>query len=162
MNLFTLVAVPRFKPQAKSGMFAARCRFSKTIWRGKTAIPIGSPIPAVCFVPTRGVGPQHFCYFRTLSYNEMAAEPPAKRKCIGVNCENEAGSLQCPTCLKLGLKESFFCSQDCFKRSWVCFFEPDMPFFPALCFLGKPKANLSYRASTRAYTRPKAIFLAVS
>ncbi|KAI9743559.1 MAG: Methionine aminopeptidase 1 [Claussenomyces sp. TS43310] len=49
----------------------------------------------------------------------MTAEPPAKRKCIGVDCENEAGSLQCPTCLKLGLKDSFFCSQDCFKRSWT-------------------------------------------
>jgi methionyl aminopeptidase len=48
----------------------------------------------------------------------MTTEPPAKRKCIGVNCENDAGTLQCPTCLKLGLKESFFCSQDCFKRSW--------------------------------------------
>lgn len=40
------------------------------------------------------------------------------KRCIGVGCENEAGSLQCPTCLKLG-KESSFCSQDCFKRSWV-------------------------------------------
>lgn len=47
-------------------------------------------------------------------------EPPAKKKCLGVDCENEAGSLQCPTCLKLGIKGSFFCSQDCFKKSWVC------------------------------------------
>jgi len=47
----------------------------------------------------------------------MATEEPVKRKCIGVDCQNEAGSLQCPTCLKLG-KESYFCSQDCFKRSW--------------------------------------------
>lgn len=46
-------------------------------------------------------------------------EPPAKRECIGVDCENESGSLQCPTCLKLGIKDSYFCSQDCFKRSWV-------------------------------------------
>ena len=43
---------------------------------------------------------------------------PTKNQCIGVDCPNEAGSLQCPTCLKLG-KESSFCSQDCFKRSWV-------------------------------------------
>lgn len=42
----------------------------------------------------------------------------AKRMCIGVSCINPAGTLQCPTCLKLG-KESFFCSQDCFKNSWV-------------------------------------------
>lgn len=40
-----------------------------------------------------------------------------KRKCGGADCENDAGSLQCPTCQKLG-KESFFCSQDCFKRNW--------------------------------------------
>jgi hypothetical protein len=47
------------------------------------------------------------------------AEPPAKKKCLGADCDNDAGSLQCPTCLKLGLKGSFFCSQDCFKRNWV-------------------------------------------
>lgn len=41
-----------------------------------------------------------------------------RKQCIGVDCPNEAGSLQCPTCLKAG-KESSFCSQDCFKRSWV-------------------------------------------
>jgi hypothetical protein len=46
-------------------------------------------------------------------------EPPAKKKCLGVDCDNEAGALQCPTCLKLGIKDSFFCSQDCFKKSWV-------------------------------------------
>lgn len=40
------------------------------------------------------------------------------RKCIGVDCTNNAGTLQCPTCLKMGT-DSFFCSQDCFKRSWV-------------------------------------------
>ncbi|OWO99981.1 hypothetical protein B2J93_1466 [Marssonina coronariae] len=40
------------------------------------------------------------------------------RICIGVDCGNDAGTLQCPTCLKLGIKDSFFCSQDCFKRSW--------------------------------------------
>ncbi|MCJ1356272.1 MAG: Methionine aminopeptidase 1 [Icmadophila ericetorum] len=47
----------------------------------------------------------------------MAAAAVAKRQCVGVDCSNDAGSLQCPTCLKIG-KESFFCSQDCFKRSW--------------------------------------------
>lgn len=49
----------------------------------------------------------------------MTDEPPSKRKCLGVDCDNDAGSLQCPTCLKLGIKDSFFCSQDCFKKSWV-------------------------------------------
>ena len=38
-------------------------------------------------------------------------------KCAGVDCQNDAGSLKCPTCLKIG-KEISFCSQDCFKRSW--------------------------------------------
>jgi len=50
----------------------------------------------------------------------MTTASEGKRMCIGVDCPNEAGTLQCPTCLKLGLKESYFCSQDCFKRSWVC------------------------------------------
>ncbi|KAA8575999.1 hypothetical protein EYC84_006162 [Monilinia fructicola] len=50
----------------------------------------------------------------------MATEDSTStRQCIGVDCENEAGSLQCPTCLKLGTKDSFFCSQDCFKKSWT-------------------------------------------
>ncbi|KAJ0384642.1 hypothetical protein COL922a_007957 [Colletotrichum nupharicola] len=45
-------------------------------------------------------------------------EPPAKKQCLGVDCPNDAGSLQCPTCLKLGIKDSYFCSQDCFKKNW--------------------------------------------
>ncbi|PMD24514.1 methionine aminopeptidase [Hyaloscypha hepaticicola] len=48
----------------------------------------------------------------------MASEAEAKRKCSGADCDNDAGSLQCPTCLKQGIKDSFFCSQDCFKRNW--------------------------------------------
>ncbi|RAL60034.1 hypothetical protein DID88_000660 [Monilinia fructigena] len=48
----------------------------------------------------------------------VTEDSTSTRKCIGVDCENEAGSLQCPTCLKLGTKDSFFCSQDCFKKSW--------------------------------------------
>ncbi|KAB5585817.1 putative methionine aminopeptidase [Coniochaeta sp. 2T2.1] len=43
--------------------------------------------------------------------------PATKRKCSGGDCDNDAGSLQCPTCLKLG-KDSFFCGQECFKRNW--------------------------------------------
>ncbi|KAL6705842.1 Methionine aminopeptidase 1 [Coniothyrium glycines] len=45
----------------------------------------------------------------------MAADAP--RKCSGKDCPNDAGSLQCPNCQKLG-KERFFCSQDCFKKNW--------------------------------------------
>ncbi|KAI9659718.1 MAG: Methionine aminopeptidase 1 [Alyxoria varia] len=38
-------------------------------------------------------------------------------KCQGQDCPNDAGTLQCPSCQKLG-KDSFFCSQDCFKKNW--------------------------------------------
>lgn len=40
------------------------------------------------------------------------------RKCLGAECANDATSLQCPTCQKVG-RDSFFCSQDCFKKNWV-------------------------------------------
>ncbi|RPA74272.1 methionine aminopeptidase [Ascobolus immersus RN42] len=46
---------------------------------------------------------------------EVTKEVPL---CSGIDCGKPAGKLQCPTCLKLG-KASFFCSQDCFKKSWV-------------------------------------------
>jgi len=49
----------------------------------------------------------------------MGDEPPTKRKCLGADCDKDASSLQCPTCLKLNIKDSFFCSQDCFKKNWV-------------------------------------------
>ncbi|KFY73356.1 hypothetical protein V499_06556 [Pseudogymnoascus sp. VKM F-103] len=48
----------------------------------------------------------------------MTATAEQKRMCIGADCPNEAGTLQCPTCLKLDIKDSFFCSQDCFKKNW--------------------------------------------
>ncbi|KAI1075902.1 methionine aminopeptidase 1 [Whalleya microplaca] len=41
-----------------------------------------------------------------------------KGKCLGVDCRNDAGALQCPTCLKMGVNDSYFCSQDCFKKNW--------------------------------------------
>lgn len=42
-----------------------------------------------------------------------------KPVCAAVDCKNDA-HLQCPTCIKLEKNEgSFFCSQDCFKKSWV-------------------------------------------
>ncbi|KAJ3641212.1 hypothetical protein Zmor_027727 [Zophobas morio] len=37
--------------------------------------------------------------------------------CETPGCENGA-KLQCPTCLKLGIQGSFFCSQECFKSNW--------------------------------------------
>ena len=43
----------------------------------------------------------------------------ATKKCSGADCDKEAGTLQCPTCLKRDIKDVYFCSQDCFKRNWV-------------------------------------------
>lgn len=38
------------------------------------------------------------------------------------NCESpgctSSAKLQCPTCIKLGIQGSFFCSQECFKNNW--------------------------------------------
>lgn len=42
----------------------------------------------------------------------------AEKKCLGEGCENEISTLQCPKCLTLGIKDSYFCSQDCFKKNW--------------------------------------------
>ncbi|PKC00553.1 methionine aminopeptidase [Rhizophagus irregularis] len=39
------------------------------------------------------------------------------QQCQGAGCTKEA-KLQCPTCLKLNISGSFFCSQDCFKKNW--------------------------------------------
>ncbi|EPE04466.1 methionine aminopeptidase 1 [Ophiostoma piceae UAMH 11346] len=49
----------------------------------------------------------------------MAAIASEARPCAGADCDKEAGSLQCPTCLKQDIKDSFFCSQECFGRNWV-------------------------------------------
>jgi hypothetical protein len=38
--------------------------------------------------------------------------------CLSPQC-NQPATLQCPTCLKLEIDGSFFCSQDCFKKNWV-------------------------------------------
>ncbi|XP_062430179.1 methionine aminopeptidase 1 isoform X3 [Rhea pennata] len=40
------------------------------------------------------------------------------RVCETAGCSSEA-KLQCPTCLKLGIQGSYFCSQECFKGSWA-------------------------------------------
>uniref|UniRef100_A0A023FKV8 Methionine aminopeptidase n=1 Tax=Amblyomma cajennense TaxID=34607 RepID=A0A023FKV8_AMBCJ len=37
--------------------------------------------------------------------------------CGTAGCKSFA-KLQCPTCIKLGIKGSYFCSQDCFKGNW--------------------------------------------
>lgn len=54
-------------------------------------------------------------HIRSLDMTDL----PAK-KCAGADCDKEAGTLQCPTCLKQDIKDVYFCSQDCFKKNWVC------------------------------------------
>ncbi|XP_021926405.1 methionine aminopeptidase 1 isoform X3 [Zootermopsis nevadensis] len=47
----------------------------------------------------------------------MAAFATESRVCETAGC-NSAAKLQCPTCIKLGIQGSYFCSQDCFKGNW--------------------------------------------
>ncbi|KAL3875991.1 hypothetical protein ACJMK2_033883 [Sinanodonta woodiana] len=47
----------------------------------------------------------------------MAAEGLVARLCDTIGCQNSA-KLQCPTCIKLGIQGSYFCSQACFKGFW--------------------------------------------
>ncbi|KAI8086116.1 methionine aminopeptidase 1 [Halteromyces radiatus] len=42
----------------------------------------------------------------------------SNQKCKSPGCGQPA-KLQCPTCLKLKIDGSFFCSQDCFKKNWT-------------------------------------------
>lgn len=77
----------------------------------------------------------------------MGTETTTTRKCLGADCENDASSLQCPTCQKMG-KESFFCSQDCFKKNWVLRKNLAPPWPDPL--------TKSCRVSTRHYTKPPA------
>ncbi|XP_002733932.1 methionine aminopeptidase 1-like [Saccoglossus kowalevskii] len=44
-------------------------------------------------------------------------EEGTTRICETVDCQKPA-KLQCPTCIKLGIQGSFFCSQECFKANW--------------------------------------------
>ncbi|CAG0913645.1 unnamed protein product [Notodromas monacha] len=72
--------------------------------------------------------------------------------CETFGCDAVA-NMQCPTCLKLNLKSAFFCSQECFKRSWsvhklvhrtktVTAYDP----WPGFTFSGKLRpAKLSMR-----------------
>ncbi|XP_011451905.4 methionine aminopeptidase 1 [Magallana gigas] len=52
------------------------------------------------------------------SNSEMAANGEVvQRSCETPGCDKDA-KLQCPTCIKLAIPGSFFCSQDCFKGFW--------------------------------------------
>lgn len=41
----------------------------------------------------------------------------SNHKCNTTDCDKQS-TLQCPTCLKMGIQGSFFCSQECFKGFW--------------------------------------------
>lgn len=47
----------------------------------------------------------------------MPLQSAAARVCETPGCDKEA-KLQCPTCIKLMIQGSFFCSQECFKGFW--------------------------------------------
>lgn len=38
-------------------------------------------------------------------------------KCAGVECQQANAKMQCPKCKDLNIS-SFFCGQDCFRKSW--------------------------------------------
>lgn len=78
---------------------------------------------------------------------DQAASQP--RKCPGLNCENDVSTLQCPKCKDMGV-DSFFCSQDCFKRSWVSVSPPRVRSFN---IIGVRRLINRYRQSTKFYTR---------
>ncbi|KAF9994987.1 Methionine aminopeptidase 1 [Entomortierella chlamydospora] len=42
----------------------------------------------------------------------------SEQLCQGLNCGKPA-TLQCPSCLKLGIPNSYFCSQSCFRENWA-------------------------------------------
>merc|ERR1712002_948601 len=46
------------------------------------------------------------------------ASTEARRECETDGCSKDA-KLQCPTCIKLDIQGSYFCSQECFKGSWA-------------------------------------------
>lgn len=56
-----------------------------------------------------------FSIVATIWFVEMSA---AGTLCESPGCKLEA-RLQCPTCIKLEIKGSFFCSQECFKNNWT-------------------------------------------
>ncbi|KAI4230024.1 MAG: hypothetical protein L6R36_000403 [Xanthoria steineri] len=53
-----------------------------------------------------------------MAENAPETSSTAKKRCLGADCENDAEALQCPSCLKIGITGSYFCSQNCFKKNW--------------------------------------------
>lgn len=57
--------------------------------------------------------------FEASTTSDSTAEAPsvATNICCSTGC-GKAAEMACPTCLKLGLPPSRFCSQQCFKDNW--------------------------------------------
>ena len=49
---------------------------------------------------------------RTMS-TKVAVKP-----CSAKNCSNDATTLKCPICVKLSLRATYFCTQECFKKNY--------------------------------------------
>ncbi|KAJ9086626.1 Methionine aminopeptidase 1 [Entomophthora muscae] len=85
----------------------------------------------------------------------MASEQTAVKLCTGLDC-NKPSKLSCPTCIKIGVKDSYFCSQECFKANWTThkFIHkkgPDGTFdpFPASVYTGKLRASYPLSATRK-------------
>uniref|UniRef100_A0A7I4YKB7 Methionine aminopeptidase n=1 Tax=Haemonchus contortus TaxID=6289 RepID=A0A7I4YKB7_HAECO len=84
-----------------------------------------------------------------------------ERRCEGFECGKPA-KLRCPTCIKLGLKDSFFCDQVCFKANWATHKnqhnDPDAPYnpWPNYKFTGslRPARVTPRRPVPQSITRP--------
>lgn len=139
-------------------------------WRGgplKGAVRLGSPR----FYATKGLWLHCLrCYCGSTSTEEIPVNKQSshttsshsswhlkiaatmsnpEQKCSGADCDNDAGTLQCPTCLKLGVNSSYFCNQDCFKRNWVgCI---------CLGIFSKNLTSVESRPRTRLCTRHKMV-----
>lgn len=55
---------------------------------------------------------------RLMKTESPSASVDAQQPCQGADC-GEKAKLFCPTCMKLGLAKTYFCSQDCFKKNWA-------------------------------------------
>jgi len=49
--------------------------------------------------------------------NKEQQEPKDLFVCSTPKCKNPS-AMQCPTCIKMGMTPSYFCSQECFKEFW--------------------------------------------
>jgi methionyl aminopeptidase len=59
----------------------------------------------------------YFISRMSANVDQASSETDIKHVCSSVGCGKPA-LMACPTCLKLGIPPSRFCSQDCFKASW--------------------------------------------